>query len=1486
MSNTYNVGWLRDNENQIFIPFTYTKSVKLDDKGNTLDSTVTLVDEHTDAIAGINETLEKIQNGNIHAGIADSTKGTLSIGNKHFNGSENLTVKAKDLGITGALVYRGISTTPITDKGTEAPFIDNATVAITDLEPGNIVLYNVNGEIYQEYLWTGDHWELLGDEGSYAYRSITVEAGAGLTGGGTLAQDFGLSVVPDNHTVVIDDNNRVAMKQLTSAGTYGQEADIPDLEPQATREFKVPYFTVDNYGRITSAQTKTIQIVNDSEVMDAIARIEADIAGDSGEVDNIVPRLAQVETRTKYIDASSDEGVFQIVDGEGKIGVQVDDQGVKSFDFILSNGNVSLVQKLKALDEKDTALTDGISDIEARTVTAGAGLTGGGSLADSMTINIGKGAGIQINENSIQLEAVENLSTGSFGESENYTKGFNNSFTIPHITVDEYGRITAVKSVTINMPQDGAILDNISKVEEDLTKLINDTKTELQGNIDNVNTTLDSKIDNVNTTLNTKIDNVKSALDKKDEELSDTLGKEVTALNNTITEQVNALSERINTNKTNIESNDIDIGNLDQRVSANEKEIEDIHELNDEQNDNISNLETRAANLEIRTQFMDASSPDAFQITDEEGYVGFSVDTVGVTKTVYDFYIPEGDISLRGLDNALDAEIKTRTEEVKALQDKDIELNDALTNLIDETKKDLQDEIDSDVDTLASELRQKDSDLDTKIDNLATELRAKDDSFTEKDEELSDAINAISDNKIIAGDGLILDNTGTLSEESITISAQVDRGLDISSDKIGHTNSITAGSVSGTDGSVNTSITIPKITYDAQGHITKAETTTADLSGITDAINKLDEDLNNRIDTLNDKADSINNTLDAKIDKTKTDLQAEIDSDVAILAEELRAKDQELNDNLTANIEAINTALKDTILDPLQAKISANEDNITANKNSIDNLSNRVTDCENEIGNIHITNGEQNDQLADHDGRLIAVETRTQFMDASAPDEFHITDEQGYPGFTFGSDGIAKAQDFVTSSTTDEDNNISLKETKKALDAEVKNREEKDTEFTDAINDINDKLKIEEVVGSTVQPVYFDHGTPTACVENFTFYQEIGADDVDPSTSSTFCVLKTGDTMSGPLISTGFIGPLTGNATSADKLNTDAGSSTLPIYFLGGIPTACDDSILLPTGGSEGHVLIKNSSTDGDASWKELVALPKGGTAGQVLVKNDATDGNASWLTHTLTLTGDVTGSGSFDSAGNLSITTAVADNSHNHSFLARRAINTITTTADDTTANWGAYSTSVHWYNTTDQITDQPNQYGYILNIGYGSETQQLWFSAPGGGPYYRGGNGSGWSTSWKKLWLAGDSVTGAVWNDYAECRESDCEEFGYVLMENGDDTLSKTTERLSHFAGVSSDTWGFSQGETARARTPIAVAGRVLVYPYQNRNNYKPGDCVCAAPGGTVDIMTREEIINWPDRIVGTVSCVPDYEEWGGGQGADRPSVKVNGRIWIKVK
>lgn len=140
---------------------------------------------------------------------------------------------------------------------------------------------------------------------------------------------------------------------------------------------------------------------------------------------------------------------------------------------------------------------------------------------------------------------------------------------------------------------------------------------------------------------------------------------------------------------------------------------------------------------------------------------------------------------------------------------------------------------------------------------------------------------------------------------------------------------------------------------------------------------------------------------------------------------------------------------------------------------------------------------------------------------------------------------------------------------------------------------------------------------------------------------------------------------------------------------------------------------------------------------------------------------------------------------------------------------------------------------------------------------------------------------VYGAVWNDYAEFRvTAEQVTSGQVVYSDNRGELHKTTERLQAFEGVVSDTFGFAIGETDKAKTPLAVAGRVLVYPDKDRYTFHAGDAVCAGKFGTVSKMTREEIIAYPDRIVGIVSEIPEYETWGSG------NVPVYNRIWIRVK
>ena len=144
----------------------------------------------------------------------------------------------------------------------------------------------------------------------------------------------------------------------------------------------------------------------------------------------------------------------------------------------------------------------------------------------------------------------------------------------------------------------------------------------------------------------------------------------------------------------------------------------------------------------------------------------------------------------------------------------------------------------------------------------------------------------------------------------------------------------------------------------------------------------------------------------------------------------------------------------------------------------------------------------------------------------------------------------------------------------------------------------------------------------------------------------------------------------------------------------------------------------------------------------------------------------------------------------------------------------------------------------------------------------------------------IMGFKVHGAVFNDYAEYRHTNKVMPGRCVVEIGDGDLEISKQRLQLGANIVSDTFGFSIGESNYANTPIAVCGRVLAYPLENRNSFKPGQAVCSGPNGTISIMTRDEIKEWPDAIVGYVSEIPIYKYWGSD------NIEVDGRIWIKVK
>lgn len=151
--------------------------------------------------------------------------------------------------------------------------------------------------------------------------------------------------------------------------------------------------------------------------------------------------------------------------------------------------------------------------------------------------------------------------------------------------------------------------------------------------------------------------------------------------------------------------------------------------------------------------------------------------------------------------------------------------------------------------------------------------------------------------------------------------------------------------------------------------------------------------------------------------------------------------------------------------------------------------------------------------------------------------------------------------------------------------------------------------------------------------------------------------------------------------------------------------------------------------------------------------------------------------------------------------------------------------------------------------------------------------------------IYVQNNVLFGAAWNDYAEYRESlnnKIIEPGKCVVENGDDTIRISINRMEPGASIVSDTYGFAIGKTEIANLPVAVSGRVLAYPYENREEFKKniGKPVCSGPNGTISIMTDEEYRNYGYCTIGTISSVPNYETWG------ENNIKVNNRVWIKVR
>jgi hypothetical protein len=124
-----------------------------------------------------------------NAGTADKVANALTVGSKTFDGSAAVEVTASDLGLESAMHFIGaLSAAPDTAK------------------PGDVYL---NTATKKEYVYdTTNGWVELGDEGSYALRTVTITGTDGLVGGGDLSA---------NRTIGLSDTTKASLAKADSA---------------------------------------------------------------------------------------------------------------------------------------------------------------------------------------------------------------------------------------------------------------------------------------------------------------------------------------------------------------------------------------------------------------------------------------------------------------------------------------------------------------------------------------------------------------------------------------------------------------------------------------------------------------------------------------------------------------------------------------------------------------------------------------------------------------------------------------------------------------------------------------------------------------------------------------------------------------------------------------------------------------------------------------------------------------------------------------------------------------------------------------------------------------------------------------------------------------------------------------------------------------------------------------------------------------------
>ena len=133
------------------------------------------------------------------------------VGEYDTKADKTINITADMLGLSGAMAFVGVTITAISQGSTQNEIdLDDSTTYIA--KKGDVVIYG-----NKEFVWVGSKWQELGDEQSFALKSVTVTGTGYLTGGGSLEANRTIDIATSVKTKI--DNGDAALTKANALET-------------------------------------------------------------------------------------------------------------------------------------------------------------------------------------------------------------------------------------------------------------------------------------------------------------------------------------------------------------------------------------------------------------------------------------------------------------------------------------------------------------------------------------------------------------------------------------------------------------------------------------------------------------------------------------------------------------------------------------------------------------------------------------------------------------------------------------------------------------------------------------------------------------------------------------------------------------------------------------------------------------------------------------------------------------------------------------------------------------------------------------------------------------------------------------------------------------------------------------------------------------------------------------------------------------------